>query len=183
MAQPSPVWCIGTFNEDGSPNVMTASWAGICSSDPPSVAVSLRKATRTHGNILKQKAFTVSVPPKKFAREADYFGIVSGRKRNKFKDTGLTPAKAETVNAPYVDEFPLILECRLIHVHELGLHTQFVGEILDVKAEESILSQDGSPDMSKLGPILYGAGGELYYSVGEPLGRAFEIGRPKKQNA
>ncbi len=173
---PSPVWCIGTYNNDGTPNVMTASWAGICCSEPPCLAVSLRKATLTHGNIMRDRVFSVSVPSKKHAKEADYFGIVSGKKMNKFEVSGVTATRCEKVNAPYVSEFPLVAECRVVHISELGLHTQFVGEIVDIKVDASALSSGGVPDMEKIEPFLYSAGTSQYFSVGPFMGEAFELG-------
>src|ERR1022692_4120119 len=112
---------------------------GICCSQPPCVAVSLRKATYTHGNIVERRAFTISIPSEAHVSQADYLGLVSGRSVDKFAAAKLTPVKSDLVDAPYVKEFPLVLECRLVQAIELGLHTQFVGEILDVKAEESVL--------------------------------------------
>ena len=141
---PTPVLVVGTY-DDRKPNVMTVAWGGICCSVPPCVAVSLRKATYSYGNIVRRKAFTVSVPSERHVKEADYFGIASGRNEDKFAATGLTPVRSELVDAPYVKEFPLMLECRLVHTFELGLHTQFVGEILDVKIDEEVLEQGRRP--------------------------------------
>src|SRR4030043_1063863 len=112
---PTPVWVVGTYNKDGKPNVMTIAWGGICCSKPPCVAISLRKATYSYGNIMERKAFTVNIPSEAHAGQADYFGLVSGKNEDKFAATGLTPIKSDAVDAPYVDEFPLILECRVIH--------------------------------------------------------------------
>src|SRR5512140_2507414 len=140
LVYPTPVFVVGTYDKEGKPNAMTASWGGICCSQPPCVAVSLRKATCTHGNILARKAFTISIPSEAYVKEADYFGLVSGRETDKFAATKLTPVKSELVDAPYVKEFPLVVECRLARVVELGLHTQFVGEVVDVKAEASVLA-------------------------------------------
>jgi flavin reductase (DIM6/NTAB) family NADH-FMN oxidoreductase RutF len=135
IACPSPVWCIGSYDNNRRPNIMTASWAGICCSNPPAVSVSLRKATYTYQSIIDSKAFTVNIPSKDNAKEVDYIGIASGKDTDKFNVTGLTPVNSEKVNAPYVNEFPLIIECKLIHHHEIGLHTQFIGEIVDVMAD------------------------------------------------
>ena len=85
--------------------------------------VSLRKATYTYGNIMERKAFTVSVPPERYATEADYFGMASGSRADKFAAAKLTPAKSNLVDAPYVEEFPLVLECKVIHIIKIGLHT------------------------------------------------------------
>jgi len=172
---PAPVLVVGTFDKAGKPNVMTAAWGGICCSAPPCITVSLREATYSHGNIVARKAFTVSIPSAAQVKEADFFGIASGRNTDKFAATGLTAVAGDLVDAPYVAEFPIVLECKLVHTIELGLHTQFVGEVLDAKADESVLGEDGNPDMAALDPILFAEG--AYYRFGERLAKAFSIGR------
>jgi flavin reductase (DIM6/NTAB) family NADH-FMN oxidoreductase RutF len=172
LVYPTPVFVVGTYDKEGKPNVMTASWGGICCSQPPCVAVSLRKATYTHGNILARKAFTVSIPSEDHVQQADYFGLVSGRSGDKLAATKLTP-----VDAPYVKEFPLIVECKLAHVIELGLHTQFVGEVLDVKAEESVMAKGGLLEIAKVKPLVFAPDTQAYYGIGKFVGQAFSVGR------
>jgi flavin reductase (DIM6/NTAB) family NADH-FMN oxidoreductase RutF len=156
---------------------MTAAWGGICCSSPPCVAVSLRKATYTYGNIAQQGGFTLSIPSDQYAVQADYCGMVSGKKADKFAETGLTPVRSALVNAPYIEELPLVLECKLVHQIELGLHTLFVGEILDVKANEDVLDDKGVPDVEKLRPFFYAPEANAYYGTGKRLGDAFSIGQ------
>ncbi len=170
---PTPVLIIGSYDKDGKANAMTVAWGGIASSNPPSVSISLRKATYTHGNILERKAFTISIPSEEYVRQADHFGIKSGRDEDKFAVTMLTPARSTVVDAPYVKEFPLVLECRLLYVNELGLHTQFIGEIMDVKVEEDFLGPGGRPDIEKIKPFLYDYSTQSYYRVGELIMKAF----------
>ncbi len=177
IVYPAPVLVIGTYDREGKSNVMTAAWGGICCSSPPCVAVALRKATYTYGNIVVQQEFTISIPSESYLKEADYFGIVSGKSENKFAKAGLTPVKAETVNAPYVKEFPLILECRVIHTLEIGLHTQFIGQVLDVKVEEEYLTPKGYPDIEKIKPFQFAMESSGYYGLGAFLGDAFSVGR------
>lgn len=176
LLYPTPVSVVGTYNKEGKPNIMTAAWVGVCCSRPPSVAVSLRKATYTYGNIMERRAFTVSIPSEKYVKQTDYVGIASGRDVDKFSRAKLTPVKSEVVDAPYVEEFPLVLECKLVHTIEIGLHTQFVGEIVDVKADEAVLD-NGIPDIKKVNPILFVPEARTYYSVGSFLGKAFSIGK------
>jgi flavin reductase (DIM6/NTAB) family NADH-FMN oxidoreductase RutF len=173
---PTPVWVVGTYDKEGKPNVMTAAWGGVCCSKPPCVNISLRKATYTYGNIMERKAFTINVPSEMYAKEADYFGIVSGRDVDKFATTELTPVKSDLVDAPYVKEFPLVLECKLIYKHEIGLHTQFTGEIMDVKAEKTVLGRKGLPDVEKVKPLVYGPLIQTYHGIGEYIGQAYKIG-------
>ena len=177
LIYPTPVWCVGTYDINGKPNVMTIAWGGICCSQPPCVTISLRKATYTYGNIIERKAYTLSVPSVQYVQEVDYFGMASGRTVNKFKETGLTPVKSELVDAPYIAEFPMILECKLIHHYELGLHTHFVGEILDVKIDESMLDVEGKPDIDKIRPMVFSPEVKRYYGIGAFIGQAFEIGK------
>jgi flavin reductase (DIM6/NTAB) family NADH-FMN oxidoreductase RutF len=177
LIYPTPTWIVGSYDAAGRANGMTSAWGGICCSDPPCVAVSLRKATYSHGNLMARKAFTVSVPSQDQVKAADYFGLVSGRERDKFAAAGWTPVRSDLVDAPYVQECPLVLECKILHVFELGLHTQFVGEILDVKAEERVLDAGGMPDILKVLPILFSPGNRVYYGVGASLGHAFAVGK------
>ena len=176
LLYPTPVSVVGTYNREGTPNIMTAAWVGVCCSRPPCVSVSLRKATYTYGNIVERRAFTISIPSEKYVKETDYVGIASGRDVDKFSNAKLTPAKSEVVDAPYVEEFPLVLECKLLHTIEIGLHTQFIGEIVDVKADEAVLD-NGIPDMKKVNPILFVPEARTYYGVGSFLGKAFSIGK------
>ena len=176
-AYPNPVWCVGSYDQEGKPNVMTVAWGGICCSKPVAVTVSLRKATYSYGSIMARKAYTISVPNQKYVTEVDYFGIASGRDTDKFKDTGLTPMRSEVVDAPYIDEFPLVIECKVIHTHEIGLHTQFIGEIMDIKVEEDAVTSEGKPIMQKVAPFVYGHGIREYWSLGKVIGRGFDIGK------
>ncbi|MBP1909340.1 flavin reductase family protein [Methanolobus bombayensis] len=175
LAYPTPVWLVGTYDMFGNANAMTAAWGGICCSDPPCIAVSLRKATYSYANIMEKEAFTISIPTEDYVKETDYFGIASGKDVNKFEKMGLTPVKSDLVYAPYVEEFPIVLECKLIQSFELGLHTQFIGEIVDIKADESILDEKNNPEIKKIRPIIYSPE-RSYYGLGEFLGKAFSIG-------
>lgn len=174
---PTPVLIVGTYDDEGRPNLMTCSWGGICNSKPPSIAVSLRAATYSHGCILKRGAFTVGIPSASQVKAADYIGLVSGRDHDKSAEMGLTVVRSTLVDAPYVAEFPLVVECRLAHRHELGLHTQFVGEVIDVKADASVLDARGHIDVERLQPLCFGPEDGAYYRMGEKVGQAFQIGR------
>lgn len=177
LAYPAPAFVVGTYDAQGQPNVMTAAWGGICCSRPPCVAVSLRKATYSYHNIVAREAFTISIASERYVKEVDYFGIASGRDADKFARTGLTPARSDVVDAPYVAEFPFVIECGLLHTIEIGLHTQFVGEVIDIKVEEDVLGPDGQPDVERIRPLVYATGNRAYYALGGLLGRAFSAGR------
>lgn len=173
---PTPVFVVGTYDLEEKPNVMTAAWGGICCSVPPCVAVSIREETYSYRNILDRKAFTISIPSEKYVKEADYFGMVSGKNVDKFSATGLTPAKSEVVDAPYVNEFPFVLECQLLRSVEIGGHTQFIGEIKDTKVDEDIIKND-DPLIQKISPLIFALDNRSYYGVGKYVAKAFSIGK------
>ncbi|MBI1921882.1 MAG: flavin reductase family protein [Geobacter sp.] len=174
---PAPVLLVGTYDREGKPNLMNAAWGGICCSDPPCVAVSLRKARYSYTAIEERKAFTIGIPSESQMKEADYVGIASGRDLDKFGATGLTPVRSELVDAPFAAEFPVVLECRLLHTLEIGLHTQFVGEIVDVKADAAVLAADDLPDILKIKPLVFDTAHRGYYGIGPLLGLAFSAGK------
>ncbi len=177
LALAAPVWIVGSYDREGKPNMMAVAWGGICCSQPACLTVSIRKATYTYGCILERQAYTVSVPSEAHVKEADYAGIASGREADKFAKTGLTAVKSDLVDAPYIKEFPLILECKLLKTVELGLHTQFIGEIVDVKADEEVLNERNYPVMAKVKPILFGTGDRKYHGIGPLLGDAYSVGK------
>ncbi len=174
---PTPVFVVGTYDTAGKANAMTVAWGGICCSKPPCVAISVRKATYTYGNLTERRAFTISLPREDQVVAADYLGTASGRDNDKFAVAGLTPVASDLVDAPYVGEFPFVLECTVVHIAELGLHTLFVGEILDVKVDEGCLDAKGRPTAELVRPIWWGPSENQYYGLGASLGRGFSVGK------
>jgi flavin reductase (DIM6/NTAB) family NADH-FMN oxidoreductase RutF len=174
---PAPVFIVGTYDKAGKPNVCAAAWGGICCSQPPCVSVSLREETYSFGNILRRKAFTVNIPSEQYIKQADYCGIVSGKSEDKFRATGLTPAKSSLVDAPYIEEFPMALECALLDSVKVGLHTIFIGEIKDVKVEERFLDRSGTPEIEKIRPFSFNPATRTYYATGKLLAQAFTVGK------
>lgn len=177
LLYPHPVLLVGTYDADGRPNLMNAAWGGICCSDPPCVAVSVRPSRHTFQAIRDRGAFTINIPSVDHVAQADFVGMASGRTHDKFAEAGLTAAQSPVVDAPYMEQAPLVLACRLLHTFELGMHTQFVGQILDCLCDEEALGEGGQPDIEKVRPFLYAGGNRAYYEVGRRLAPAFSVGR------
>jgi flavin reductase (DIM6/NTAB) family NADH-FMN oxidoreductase RutF len=177
LLYPAPVVVVGSYDPAGRPNAMVAAWAGVCCSRPPCVSVSIRPTRHTYAGIKQRQAFTLGIASSDQVRQVDYLGVASGALEDKFAAAGLTPVPADKVDAPYVAEFPIALECRLLHALDLGVHTLFVGEVLDFKAEEAVLGPEGLPAIEKLRPLLYAPGQTAYYGIGPRLASAFAEGR------
>lgn len=177
IALPTPVFIVGTYDENNVPNGMNVAWGGICSSNPPCISVSIRKERYTYKNIVNRKSFTVNIPSIENVKEADYFGLVSGREINKFEKTKLTPKKAEKIDAPYIEEFPFNIECKLIKEIEVGEHMHLIGEIVNIMVDENCLDENQSPDIEKLKPISYNPLSATYHEIGKEIARAFKVGK------
>ena len=180
---PTPVLVVGTYDDQGRPNAMTAAWGGICCSKPPCVTVSLRKATYTYASLMARKAYTLHVTDEPHLTASDFLGMASGRDGDKLGTLGLTTVRSELVDAPIIQEYPLVLECTIVHVHDLGLHTMFVGEVQDIKADARVLDEKGHLLLDALKPLAFMPEVRTYHGMGPALGRAFDAGKlhmPKK---
>lgn len=177
LIYPLPVLLLGTYDAKGQPNIMTAAWGGICCSEPPCLAVSVRKARWSYESLIEREAFTISIPSASLCAQADFAGIASGRNGNKFELAGLKAVRSELVDAPYVGDCPLILELELRTSIELGTHVQFIGTIVDVKADEACIGPDGTLDCEKVNPISYDAAKKEYRALGQSLGKAYTLGK------
>lgn len=178
---PCPIFLVGSYHTDNNgekmPNIMTAAWGCPCSAQPPAITVAVRGSRQTHKDILKHKAFTLSIPDTKILPEVDYCGIFSVAQENKFARTKLTPVAAEHVDAPYVQECPVIIELALMKSCDVGTHTLYVGEIMDVKIREEALNAEGLPDPKKLDVLAYIPMLREYWGLGEFKAKAFGIGK------
>ena len=172
LIYPQPVLMIGTYDENGNPDIMNAAWGGV--GDDSQVFLCLSANHKTTENILKNRCFTVSMGVEGYEKECDYLGIVSGNDiPDKVARSGLHVHRSELVNAPVIDELPLCLECELISFEEE--HCHLFGEIRGTSADEKILT-DGKVDISKFRPLLFDLDGQGYYGIGEKQAEAFKIG-------
>ena len=173
MCYPMPVYIIGTYGADGTPDAMNAAWGVISEEDQISICISADH--KTTANILVRKAFTVSMATVQQVVACDYVGIVSGNKEpDKFAKAGFHATKAEFVDAPLIDELPMALECQLISYDPESC--RLVGKIVNVAADEAVLGEDGKIDVRKLQPITYEPVHHLYLTLGEAVGHAFQDG-------
>ena len=174
---PMPVLIIGSYDADGNPDAMNAAWGGI--GDTKQIFLCLSPEHKTVKNILLKKAFTVSVATAGYTAECDYVGLVSGNKEpEKLKKAGFHTVKSENVDAPLIEELPFALECRLTSYDERSGH--LFGEIVNISADDSILTEDGKINVQKLNPITYDSANHNYLALGAVAGKAFSDGQKIK---
>lgn len=171
---PQPVLMIGTYDENGTPNLMNAAWGGQYGANTVMLCLGSHKTT---DNIKLKGAFTVSFATAGTVIPCDYVGIVSANNEpDKLKKAGFTVVKSEFVDAPIINELPLTLECKLLKFNEDG---NVIGEIINVSADESILTDD-NVDYKKLGAIIFDPTAAAYIRLGEKVGNAFKDGAKLK---
>ena len=173
MCYPMPVYIIGTYNADGSPNAMNAAWGGISEEDEITICVD--SGHKTAQNIQERNAFTVSMATVQTMAACDYVGIVSGNKETeKFQKAGFHATKSAFVDAPLIDELPMALECQLVSYDPESC--RLVGKIVNVSVDEAVLGENGKVDVQKLQPITFDPMNHRYIALGADAGQAFHDG-------
>lgn len=172
---PQPALMIGTYDENGNPDVMMAAWGGQCDGNQVCFRLSPHRTTT---NIRQTKEFTLSFATQRDIAQSDYFGIVSANDvPDKIARSGFTVTKSANINAPIINEYPLTLECKVVELMERPEGGCFViGEIVNTIADPSILT-DGKIDLDKLQPVVFDAATVSYRAVGEQVGKAWGSGK------
>ena len=178
MMYPAPAVVASAYDSQGNADCCTLAFATMCSHHPPAVMIAINTTLKrkTLKSILETNEFCVAFPDFTQVAEADYFGIASGYDTRKIEDVGYTYKKAEKVNAPIINEFKVSVECRVMHIAEVGSHTQITGEIVNVQAEESVLNDKKKIDFDKLNPLAYDDVTHSYFKMGDKIADAFKAG-------
>ena len=179
---PMPVAIVAAYDEKGTVNAMNAAWAMI--NDMDKISLFIDEEHKTTQNILKTKAFTVSIADVSNMESADFFGIATGNKMpDKFAKSGCHAEKCEFVNAPVITEYPVTLECELAEIVETENMYAVVGKIINVSADEKVVGDDGKIDPTKVKALIFDQFKSGYYVVGEKVGKAWNAGKELMKKA
>jgi len=175
---PTPTVLVGAM-VDGKPNYITIAHIGIVNhAKPYLISLSMGKVHHTNPGIRENKAFSVNIPSENLVVETDYTGLVSGKKTDKSDLFEIFYGELE--NAPMIKECPLNMECRLYDTYDTPTHDLFIGEIVETYADESVLAE-GKVDLAKLKPLLFDMSSVKYWSVGEVVAGAWNVGKKLKR--
>lgn len=155
---------------------MMASWAGIVSKTPPTLAISLHHNRKTYANILANRVFSVNVVPASLAAAADACGLASGHKIDKQALTGLEVVAGTFQKVPLLVDSPLNVECRFVREVELGDYRLVMGEIVEIHACDSAFDESGQADIKAFDPLVYLGGLREYWSLGDKQADAYKAG-------
>lgn len=178
LIYPMPALVIGA-NVDGKATFMTAAWCGIANGNPPMISVGLQHHRYTLKGMKQNNTFSANVSSTDMAKETDYCGVTTGAKTDKAADCKFKVFYGKLETAPLIDQYPVNLECRVIHMLNLGSHTLVIGQIEEVHITESCLT-NGKPDIEKIKPLMWVVEGNEYREIGKPIGKAFSLGKQIK---
>jgi flavin reductase (DIM6/NTAB) family NADH-FMN oxidoreductase RutF len=178
MMYPAPAVVASAYDEEGRADACTLAFATMCSHHPPAVMIAINTTLKrkTLKSILQTKEFCIGFPSVEHMAEVDYLGIESGYNADKLAEINYSHHKAEKVNAPIINEFKVSLECMVMHIAEVGSHTQITGEIVNVQAEEEVLNDKNKIDFKLLDPLAYDDITHSYYRTGNKIADAFKAG-------
>ncbi|MGD9080036.1 MAG: flavin reductase family protein, partial [Desulfobacterales bacterium] len=164
-------------------NIITIAWIGIASSTPPTIGISVKNSRYSLGLIQKTNEFSVNIPPASLFKAVDYCGMVTGRKRNKFEDTGLTPLESSIIKPPLIKECPYNIECRVSHDVMIGDWALILAEIVEthIDKDKADASKRMGIDISKINPLVYCARVREYWTTGNMLGFGLQAGKEIKE--
>ena len=163
------------------PNIITIAWTGIINTIPPKTYISVRPQRHSYGLIKESGEFTLNLTTTELIRAADYCGMYTGAKVDKFKKCNLTPMPGEAVSCPSIEECPLSLECRVSEIIPIGSHDMFLADIVGVRVDESLLDETGKLclDRAHLAAFAHGE----YYALGKKLAKfGFSAVKKKKKH-
>ncbi len=175
---PRPALLVGS-NVDGKANFMAVGGGGVADAGPPMIAVPIRHHQYTLKGILQNMTFSVNTPSVDLVAETDYCGIVSGAKVDKVKACGFTVFYGELQTAPMIEQCPMNLECKVVHVLNLGTHAFVIGEVKGTFISEDCVA-NGKPDVARMKPMIFNLETSEYATFGEFVARAFHVGREFK---
>lgn len=168
LLSPVPAVMVTCKGADTRPNIITIAWAGTICSEPPMVSISVRPNRYSYQLIKDSGEFVINIPDKRVVKETDLCGIISGKNRDKFHETGLTLGKSETVAVPIIMECPINIECKVEQEIELGSHIMFLARVTSVQVSEHLIDDKGRLQSDKAALVGYAHG--HYYQLGKKLG-------------
>ena len=169
MIYPLPVALISCGQNRDEYNIFTTCWMGTISSDPPICYISIKPDRHSHAIIKRNMEFVINLTTEELSEQVDYCGLTTGSEVNKFSDLGLTIDFAKRINAPFIAESPVNIECSVKSIINYGSHDMFISEIVNVKINNELLDKESHRiKLDKLNLMSFNYG--KYHGLGKLLG-------------
>ena len=169
-----------TCSHEGRDNIITIAWTGIVNTIPPKTYISVRPSRYSHGLIKESGVFAINLTTRELVRSADWCGVYTGAKVDKFERCKLTKETASEIDCPLIGESPLSLECRVTDIIPMGSHDMFLADIVAVDVDESLIDEKGKLRLERAGLVAYAHGD--YFELGKRIGSFGYSVQKKKKN-
>lgn len=179
MLYPLPAVMVSCGDINGVSNILTVAWTGTICTNPPMAYISVRPERHSYPIIRESGEFVINLTTRQLVRATDYCGVRSGRQHNKWEDCHLTPAAADTVRCPMIEESPVNIECKVRQVLELGSHHMFIADVTAVHVDDRYLDEKNTLHLDQANLLAYSHG--TYFDLGKTLG-TFGYSVRKKKN-
>ena len=173
---PMPMVLVGSV-VGGKTNFMAVGWVSRVNFKPPLFAVALGPH-HTNKGIDENREFSINIPDVSLIEKTDYCGLISGGKTD--KSELFTVFFGELDKAPLIKECPVCMSFSLFDAVKLPTNTLYIGEPKEVFTESKYMTVDRL-DIKKVNPFTLTMPDNQYWSVGENLGKAWEIGKRLKK--
>ena len=169
MVYPLPAVMVSVGDKEGNTNIITIAWTGTICTNPAMAYISVRPERYSYHMIKESGEFVINLTTEDLAKVTDYCGVKSGKDVDKWKETGLTPIKSESLKyAPSIEESPVSIECKVKEIKELGSHHMFIAEVTAVTVDDSYMNENNKFELNKTGLLAYSHG--EYMGLGKKIG-------------
>ena len=169
-----------TCSDGEHDNIITIAWTGIVNTIPPKTYISVRPSRYSHKIIKESGVFAINLTTKSLVRHADWCGVYTGAKVDKFGKCGLNREAATEIDCPLIAESPLSLECRVTDIIPMGSHDMFLADIVAVDVDEALVDGNGKLHLERADIVAYAHGD--YFELGKRLGSfGYSVAKKKKK--
>jgi flavin reductase (DIM6/NTAB) family NADH-FMN oxidoreductase RutF len=161
---PAMISC-GTMEKS---NIITVAWTGILGTVPPKTYISVRPRRHSYNIIKESGEFVINLTTEALIHAADYCGMYTGAKVDKFSACHLQKEEVPGFSCPMIAEAPLSLACRVTDVIPMGSHDMFIADVVSVHVDETLIDENGKLRLENAHLAAF-AHGE-YFGLGKKLG-------------
>lgn len=169
ILNPVPVVLVTSRNKEGKTNVFTVGWTGTINTKPPMLYISIRPERLSYEYIKETMEFVVNLPSSDLVKAVDYCGVRSGKKNDKISEMGFTLKESHHICAPFIDECPVNIECKVKNIIPLGTHDMFIAEVVGSHVNEDLLDEKGKIHFENANMMSY-CHGEYFPLSKKPIG-------------
>lgn len=173
---PTPVTIVGT-EIDGKVNWINIAHIGIVGHD--SMLLSINKMHYSNEGIKKNKTVSINLVNQDMLVEADYVGLVSGKKVDKSDVFEYFTGKLS--GAPLIKNAPVVMECEVSDIYDTEHHDNFIVKPVNTYVDEQYLNENGKINYEQVKPILFEMQNRQYLSVGDVVAKCWNIGNEYKK--